>query len=270
MWSRILATTLLCGWLSACYIADAAKTGVWLVQSIAEASPVPNVTGGNRSTFGGSAKAGGNTSGGRSGQTGQKQGERPKEIDPFGGGAQTVAANTPNPFSQGGGARDLHAGPNNKPGGGTTTQFNQTPGAVPNFPDAESPLTNLGEALMIGPTGPVSTATMLAGGAYQAITKGKVESPFSNTGPQRGWQPDKYRGEASLGGVGGVGGAVNSGEGPMLNPASRAVVGDSSTAGSDALMGVGGDFSDVSLQDVPESLRRRPKLAASSMVAGAL
>jgi hypothetical protein len=251
---RVITTTILCVGLlfglSGCIVADAAKAVVWVAYEVADS--------------GGDEMAAGTGWAGK--DVGSKATKSSKtEGKGFAGKMLGEQAAAPSATEKGTGWAGAELGKQAaaKPGGGTTTQWEQAPGAVPNYPDAESPLTNLGEALMIGPTGPVSTATMLAGGAYQAIKNGKVESPFSNTGPQKGWQPDRTRG-----GPANPNDPRGDNAGAVLNPASRAVVGDSGTAGTDALLGMGGDFTDVSLQDVPEALRRRPKLAASSMMAG--
>jgi hypothetical protein len=158
-------------------------------------------------------------------------------------------------------------------GGGTTATDTYTPGAVGNFPDAESPLTNLAEGALLSPTGPVGIIGAVARGAYTGITgdadpytEGKQTSPFSNTGPQRGYQPDRYRGEASLGGLGGDGGAVNSGDdereiaGQRFGAGTMALTGDSETP-IDGGDGSGGYSDDIMLRD-----RRKPKVGAGTQM----
>jgi hypothetical protein len=159
------------------------------------------------------------------------------------------------------------------PLGGTTTQETYTPGAVQNFPDAESPLTNLVEGAMLSPTGPVGIAGAVARSVYTGVTDdadpfsdGKQTSPFSNTGPQRGFQPDRYRGEASLGGLGGDGGAVNSGDdereiaGQRFGAGTMALTGDSETP-IDGGDGSGEYSDDIMLRD-----RRKPKVGAGTQM----
>lgn len=149
-------------------------------------------------------------------------------------------------------------------GGGTTTQQAYTPGAVPNFPDANTAavVDQLSNAIPgVGLSNSVYKAGKLVAG--EDTTFGPLGDALgADTGVQSGWQPDRTRGMD--------GGPQNDGQ-PSLAPASRAIVGDdSATPGSDALLG-GGDFSDVSLQDVPEQLRRRKAMAGSSMMsAGAM
>lgn len=158
-------------------------------------------------------------------------------------------------------------------GGGTTTQEKYTPGAVGNFPKAKSPLTNLLEGAALAPTSPGGIIGAAARAAYYGatgdadpMTDGKQASPFSDTGPQRGYQPDRYRGAASLGGIGGSGGAVNSGDreipGQSSGAGSRMVKGDSDNDED----GLGGgtprdQYSDVMLRD-----RRRSSTSLKQML----
>jgi hypothetical protein len=218
---------------------------------------MPNVNGtSGRTGFNGSAQGGGNSSGGRAGggssTSGSKLGDQAKKSQkaapPPGfshgglGGSQKVGPSTP-----GGG----HA--SDGPGGGTTTRYDYTPGAVPNYPDAQNPLRNLLEATAIGPLGPVSTATMLANGFAKALNGDDFsESPFTDTGPQGGWQPDRDR---------------NMNGGPAGDDDDRTIMGKSYGAGTEALTSdnqdtpsggsnnSGDDYSDVQLQD-----RRKPKI----------
>lgn len=152
----------------------------------------------------------------------------------------------------------------NGPGGGTTTQWAQSPGATPNYPDASNPLGNLLEGAAIGPTGAAAAAIAQGTGINKAL--GRDDNPFTDTGPQKGWQPDKYRGSASIGGIGGDGGAVNSGDdereiaGAPLGAGTLALTGDTpeSGAGTDAL------YSDVTLRD---RRKPRPDMGAGTLMA---
>jgi hypothetical protein len=149
---------------------------------------------------------------------------------------------------------------------GTTAQPNYTMGATQVFPNAESPITNLVEGALISPTGPVGIVTGAARAAYTGVTgdadpftEGKQTSPFSNTGPQGGWQPDRYKGRAQQTGLGAAEGD-SSGE--------RVIAGRGYGAGTMALTGDptdpisggdGGDYSDeVMLRD-----RRKPRAAGA-------
>ncbi|MDQ7246210.1 hypothetical protein [Dongia sedimenti] len=145
------------------------------------------------------------------------------------------------------------------PGGGTTTQSAYTPGALGNFPNADIPTV---VEKIVGPLVPGVGGMLGIAGAKQAI-----EDPSKTTtvlggdpGPQRGWQPDRYRGSASLGGIGGSGGAVNSGEreiaGRPIGAAARIRQDNSVNDGDD--LGVGGatdQYSEVMMKD-----RRKPGL----------
>lgn len=154
------------------------------------------------------------------------------------------------------------------------------PGATPDVPNASwgQVIGNMTQAL---PGGMLNNAE----DAVDAIAKGKapgvgtggtvgraIDAATGQTpGRQEGYRADRYRGEDSMGGIGGSGGAVSDDAGQdfpqaaMLSPASRAIVGDSSeTPGSDAISGA---FSDVTLQDVPEQLRRRRSGTSSMMTA---
>ncbi|GAB2178702.1 hypothetical protein [Dongia sp. agr-C8] len=139
--------------------------------------------------------------------------------------------------------------PDGSPGGGTSTTWQQTPGAVPNFPDA-NPAEELAKAAVIGPLG------MAAKVAWGAVT-GEDPSPF-DPGQQRGWQPDRHKGKANMTGIGDPGSASG------LSPGERAIPGSPYSRDAVALIGddlagnpympPSGDFSDVMMQD-----RRRPR-----------
>lgn len=141
-----------------------------------------------------------------------------------------------------------------RPGGGTTTQYGYVPGAVPNFPNANAAavLDQLSGALP-----GVGTANSVYKGAKAVMGEDSTFGPLgdmlgADTGPQAGYQPDRDRntngGPASDGG--------------MLTPASRAIVGDDDGAlGAGAAAVTGDDYSDVSLQDVPMTLRRKGSMA---------
>lgn len=140
------------------------------------------------------------------------------------------------------------------PGGGTTTQYGYVPGAVPNFPNA-----NAAAVLdqLSGAIPGVGTANSVYKGAKAVMGEDSTFGPLgdmlgADTGPQAGYQPDRDRntngGPASDGG--------------MLTPASRAIVGDDDGAlGAGAAAVTGDDYSDVSLQDVPMTLRRKGSMA---------
>jgi len=155
----------------------------------------------------------------------------------------------------------------NGPGGGTTVTDKYVPGAVPNYPDAANPARNLLEGLAVGPLGPLGTATTLIGGAAKVLAGDDMsKSPFTDTGPQRGWLPDRYRGAPSLGGIGGSGGAVSDDAGLDREIAGRPIRTETKTSTDDETdagpLNSGNDaYSDLMLKD-----RRKPVASLQQML----
>jgi hypothetical protein len=150
-------------------------------------------------------------------------------------------------------------------GGGTTTTPYYTPGGVPNFPEADA-LTVFEK--IVAPMIPG------LGGAIGAVTAGKMVADGDTAtttvfggdpGPQKGWQPDRFKGQANMSGVGDPGSA--SGEqsipGKPYGAGTIALTGD-----EDEPTGAGTEqiYSDVTLRD-----RRKPKKvgAGTEIVLGA-
>jgi hypothetical protein len=151
---------------------------------------------------------------------------------------------------------------NRKTDSGTSGGKPYTPGAVPNFPEADA-LTVFEKIFAplipgVGSSLGVATVGKLLQGDETTVLGG-------DPGPQRGWSPDRYRGEDSLGGVGGSGGAVNGGDreiaGRPLGSGNRALTDDQAGDTTGNGTGPGGDFSDVMLKD-----RRKPYSGLKQML----
>jgi len=211
---------------------------------------MPNVTGGS-GKFGGSAQANKDKDTGKTGSTGGAgtkalTGALSASYDK--GALSNVGAGPTGKNALGGstsstGKRTEGTGSDRPKGGGTTVQKQYVPGSVPNFPDAD-PLTNLGKAVLFGPTGPIGTATTLGRIFGQGIGLGDA-SPFTDVGVQDGWQPDRDRNldgspavdePRALPGIRGAGTAALTGDIEEDSP-------PTSTPGTDAV------YSDVMLQD---------------------
>jgi hypothetical protein len=129
------------------------------------------------------------------------------------------------------------------PGGGTSTTWDPTPGAVPNMPDADTAtqLEQLGKLLPGGAL--VTAAEIINGGPL-----------MGDPGKQHGWQPDRFKGKANLTGTGDPGSASG------VSASEREIPGQRFPAPVEALVGdeapnpyLPPEFSDVVLQD-----RRQP------------
>lgn len=159
--------------------------------------------------------------------------------------------------------------------GGTGKPY--TPGAVGNYPDANAAA--VVDTLLGAVPGYGATDTLYKGGKLlsgDADLNGPVSGMFGDMfgaeyGEQAGWSPDRYRGQDSLTGIGGSGGAVNSADderviaGQSYGAGTQALTGDSDT---DTGAGTGALYSDVMLQD-----RRKPRtdnMGAGSRMALAL
>jgi hypothetical protein len=151
-------------------------------------------------------------------------------------------------------------------GGGTTTTPNYVPGAVPNFPEADIPtvLEKIVAPMIPGLGGAIGAVT-----AGKMVTDDDLSKPTTlfggDPGPQKGWQPDRFKGQANMSGVGDPGSA--SGEqsipGKPYGAGTIALTGD-----EDEPTGAGTEqiYSDVTLRD-----RRKPKKvgAGTEIVLGA-
>jgi hypothetical protein len=97
------------------------------------------------------------------------------------------------------------------PGGGTYTSYDYSPGATPNFPDANTAaVVDNVFASAVPVAGAVNTAVKAANtissGDFSKPSSGLVGSVFgADPGPQRGWAPDRNHGVPNaIGGAQGV------------------------------------------------------------------
>lgn len=153
---------------------------------------------------------------------------------------------------------------------GTTVQPNYTPGAVGAYPDANAAAVAdmLSSAIPgLGLTNSVyKGAKALAGEAdpLSASNMGPLGDLLGgDPGPQRGYQPDKFKGQANLSGIGDPGSASGSDPreiaGRAYGAGTLALTGDPTDA-TDG--GTGGEYSDeIMLRD-----RRKPKLGAGTQM----
>ena len=189
-----------------------------------------------------------------------------KARDPSGAGPGPTQAGTVGDHSVEGGSV-TRAERGDKPGGGTTTSYTQTPGAVPNYPEADA-LTVIEKifAPLIPGSGPtLGLATI--GNAYdeESGTFDFTKTVFGGEpGPQQGYQPDRYKGQANLTGVGDPGSA--SGTNPR-EIAGRSYGARAQTPAVDQTDGAGAGtgstalYSDVVLKD-----RRKPYPSLQQML----
>jgi hypothetical protein len=160
-------------------------------------------------------------------------------------------------------------------GGGTTVSDQYTPGAVPNHPFANAPqiIGTLVDAIpgigMLNSMPDVESGIENPKAVPQGGAVGRLLG--ADPGPQRGWQPDRYKGQANLTGIGDPGsasGVQREIAGTPLGAGTIALTGDSSDE-TDAESGGAGTslYSDVTLRD-----RRKPRgdLTAGTRMALAL
>lgn len=156
-------------------------------------------------------------------------------------------------------------------GGGTTTQDQYSPGALQNRPLADA-LTVLEKVAIpaVPGAGTIFGAATVADTAMTALKTGKLPSGDEtgllggDPGPQRGWQPDKFKGKANLTGIGDPGSASGTDQREIAGASLRA----SATPGlqvGDLAPGpqVGDDWADVALRD-----RRKPRDLVQSIMMG--
>lgn len=148
-------------------------------------------------------------------------------------------------------------------GGGTTTSWNYSPGAVQNFPDANAAA--VADQLSSAIPGVGAANSVYKGGkmlAGEDSTFGPLGDMLgADAGPQKGWQPDRTRGEpANPNDPRGASPDEREIPGRSFGAGTLALTGDD--AGGDVTPGPGGDYSDdVMLKD-----RRRPRVGAGTQM----
>jgi hypothetical protein len=156
------------------------------------------------------------------------------------------------------------------PGGGTTTSWNQSPGATGNFPDANAAavVDMLSSAIPgVGLANSVYKGGKLlnGGGLSAAGSMGPIGDMFGgDPGKQRGYQPDRFKGKASLSNVGDPGSA--SGEREIMGRSIAASQSQSQnvlTGDGTGVPQVGDDWADVQLLD-----RRKPRQMLDNIMRG--
>lgn len=189
-----------------------------------------------------------------------------KGRDPSGAGPGPTQSGSVNDHSVAGGSAKTTARADG--GGGTTAQQAYTPGATPVVDDPSAGQVISGLSLgPLGAGGPALTAAGIASADEFGRTwvGRQVDDLTGGTpGPRTAYQPDRYRGQASLNGIGGDGGAVNDGS-------EREIAGQRFGAGTEALLGdpdeagptgnLTDEYSDVALKD-----RRKPRLGAGTQL----
>jgi hypothetical protein len=146
-----------------------------------------------------------------------------------------------------------------KPKGGTYVSDEYTPGAVPNFPEADLPTVLDRIVVPAMPVlGPINTLyqgqKLLAGTDHPE--RGLVGDAFdADAGEQDGWAPDRNHGVPNA-----VGGAQGTIPGRAYGAGTLALTDENAGSSDD---GVTSDYSDVVLRD-----RRKPYGAATRMLLG--